>query len=601
MMNMESNANGCVRRVSYDKARAPKMFSSDLVASSLPGRGLLYSLFVHWLFVAALFYVPWNYWLPSQARLVTAQSMIRAHEVLMLPALEPMGSGGSSTLTRSSTDNKTKIDSAASSSEAKARQGVVYNGPQLIVSDPPHPDNFVQTIRQPNLVAPPKLPSPLPLPALVSIASPKPELAPQPSPVTPPESKPIQVAASQPLDPRVEAPKLSLSPATSAEAVLHAVVADVPTPMPKLAHQDPPAKSEKREQNILVVDAFNIPAAKPPVIPPGELHGTFTISPAGTTAAGLAGGGVEAKGLPGIGNASGAVTGTSAAGAATTPNAGIGNKPDGKSAEGNAMRTAAAPGTGTAHGSTGSGNETGHGSGAGVHTLGNGSAPGTGFGSSPFPSIIIQGGSIQGGGTGNGRSVAATPAGGTAKPGAAKPQTSYEMTIVASGASGGGFKDYGVFRDEASYTVYLDMADTGARGSSWTLQYALDSSPGGQNVSASHAHGRLVPPYATLKPLPNFSPELAKRGHGGTIVVFGVINRQGKLEGLRIMHTPESGLNQFMLDALKKWTFRPAEIDGAQVSVKILLGVPVDSVPESNSALQIGSTRGGSHETAARF
>ncbi len=67
------------------------------------------------------------------------------------------------------------------------------------------------------------------------------------------------------------------------------------------------------------------------------------------------------------------------------------------------------------------------------------------------------------------RSMLATPVA------ASKPQANYAITIVASGASGGGFKDFGVFRDEASYTVYLDMADAGAHGSTWTLQYALDS------------------------------------------------------------------------------------------------------------------------------
>ncbi len=63
------------------------------------------------------------------------------------------------------------------------------------------------------------------------------------------------------------------------------------------------------------------------------------------------------------------------------------------------------------------------------------------------------------------------------------------------------------------------------------------------------------------------------------------------------MQSPDSGLNQFMLESLTKWTFRPAQVDGAQVSVKILLGVPVDSVPQGDSSLQIGSTRGISRET----
>ena len=204
-----------------------------------------------------------------------------------------------------------------------------------------------------------------------------------------------------------------------------------------------------------------------------------------------------------------------------------------------------------------------------MHTSGNGSAPGTGSGSSPFPAIMIQGGS-----SGGSRSLAGTPGAM-----ASQAQTKYEITIVASGASGGGFKDFGVFRDEASYTVYLDMADAGMSGSTWTLQYALYVHPGrNSSAPAEHAHGLVVPPYATLKSLPRFSNEAAGRGRGGTIIVFGVINPQGRFEDLQIMQSPDAILNPFLLDALSRWTFRPAEVDGTQVPVKILLGVPVDSV-----------------------
>lgn len=45
------------------------------------------------------------------------------------------------------------------------------------------------------------------------------------------------------------------------------------------------------------------------------------------------------------------------------------------------------------------------------------------------------------------------------------------------------------------------------------------------------------------------------------------------------MQSPEAGLNELLLEALKKWTFRPAEMDGGKVPVKVLLGVPVNSVP----------------------
>jgi hypothetical protein len=175
---------------------------------------------------------------------------------------------------------------------------------------------------------------------------------------------------------------------------------------------------------------------------------------------------------------------------------------------------------------------------------------------------------IQGGSGGNGRS-ARIPAGG-----ASSPQGSYGITIVANGASGGGFRDFGVFRDEASYTVYVDMTDAGANGSSWTLQYALDSAN-----RSPYSHGVLVPPFATSKSLPRISPQAAARDRGATIVVFGVINPQGRFEEMRIMQSPDPSLNPLLLDALGKWIFRPAEIDGARVRVKVLLGVPVNSVP----------------------
>ena len=48
---------------------------------------------------------------------------------------------------------------------------------------------------------------------------------------------------------------------------------------------------------------------------------------------------------------------------------------------------------------------------------------------------------------------------------------------MASGASGGGFKDYGIFKNGVSYTVYLDMADAGLRGPNWAMQYGLDLRP----------------------------------------------------------------------------------------------------------------------------
>ena len=138
---------------------------------------------------------------------------------------------------------------------------------------------------------------------------------------------------------------------------------------------------------------------------------------------------------------------------------------------------------------------------------------------------------IQGGTSGSERGGARARVAGASP----QSQSSYGITIVANGASGGGFKDFGVFRDEASYTVYLDMTDAGAYGASWTLQYALDSAN----------RGRVFPRLAgaSVCDLRNYFRTFPLKQHaetaGATIVVFGVITPQGKFEDLRIMQSPD--------------------------------------------------------------
>jgi TonB family protein len=536
------------------------MFSTGLESARLPGRGLFYSLLAHVLFLVATLAVPWNYWIPSDVHLEPAHTQIR-EETLLLPDLEPMGEASPAPPAHNSGhgDHK-KNDAPAAPTAARAVQGVVYQGPQLIVSNPPHPDNYIQTIRQPDLPVNPRLPAPLPIPPMVSIAPVKPVLAPQPQ--TPQEAAPVEAVITPPLSlsqqlPKVEAPKLPLPAAQNASLK---ALASAPTPaaMPKLAPQ--PAVVPNGTHNILVVDALTSPNAPPSAIPPGELYGTFTVSPTGSTSTGQAGGGMAPKGAPGVGSA----TGTGYASFA-----GSGNKPAGGSSAGNPALAGAGAGTGTGNGNAGNGKEGGNGSATATgHGSGSGGSANAGSGSSPFTGIMIQGGS---GGSGR--------AGGR-EPVTAKPQASYGITIVASGASGGGFKDYGIFKDGVSYTVYLDMADAGLRGPGWSLQYGLDLRPSANpSDPPPQAHGFLQPPYAIAKTIPHFSPEAARRSRGGTIVVFGMINPKGKWEGLRIMQSPDPGVNQVVLNALANWTFKPAELNGAPVSVKCLLGVVVNSVP----------------------
>ncbi len=170
-----------------------------------------------------------------------------------------------------------------------------------------------------------------------------------------------------------------------------------------------------------------------------------------------------------------------------------------------------------------------------------------------------------------------SPAGAISVAGASAPQEenqksgSYGLTIVSTGNSGGGVGDFGIFHDEAVYTVYLNHSEgSGDPSPVWPLQYAL-LDPSGTAFQA------LRPPFVLKKQTPVWPAELLSRYQGQEMVVYGVIDAEGKMQQLRILQSLDDRLSDILLQALGQWVFRPASIEGKGVAVKVVLGVPVTS------------------------
>jgi hypothetical protein len=163
------------------------------------------------------------------------------------------------------------------------------------------------------------------------------------------------------------------------------------------------------------------------------------------------------------------------------------------------------------------------------------------------------------------------------------PHQTFSLTIVATSSTGGGLRDYGVFRDQVVYTVYLDVDDPGHHRPKWTLQYAPIVAPG----ETAPAGTGLLPPYPLTKEFPHL-PETAARDVGRMLVAKGVVNKKGELTGLKVLQSPNSLLIEPMLDALGKWTFQAAELNGEPIEVKVLLGIPISAdmiaKPDANAA-----------------
>jgi TonB family protein len=78
-----------------------------------------------------------------------------------------------------------------------------------------------------------------------------------------------------------------------------------------------------------------------------------------------------------------------------------------------------------------------------------------------------------------------------------------------------------------------------------------------------------------VKEPPHFPPELVQKYQHRQVVVSAIINKHGKFEQVAVKQSPNAQLNGPVLEALGKWVFWPAEVNGETVSVKTLLGIPV--------------------------
>ncbi|MDT8066590.1 MAG: hypothetical protein ROO76_00335, partial [Terriglobia bacterium] len=466
-------------------------------------------------------------------------------------------------------------------------EGVTFKGPQYIRSDFPDPDNNLQTILQPALTKPLKLDFPIQVPNTIHVARPKPQNVTPPKvqvktalkdvPLPTPTEKPVLKAEAQLISTPLHSEALPLLPLPEMQPV-----AKDPAPQqtivvtPEEKREPPPvitADASMAEQSLAVLNAVHINAPHL-VIPPGEKHASFEVSPNGTatahaggTHAGLPGG----KPTAGSGEGSGTAKAGSGGGGSGSGKAGSGA---GRSGSGSGSGgTGSGPGAGsvgTGSGRTGrGGNGAGRGNGTGKgNGSGSGSGSGSGPGNGPFPGIQVIGGE------GSGMVGAARP------PRPDPPPHNYDFSIVASGGSGGGLKDFGVFhRNEAVYTVYIDVSDIAPTSEAWVLQYA-DTGAGprtaeitlGNDGSLSAPQAMLEPPYALVKKLPE---KLDSPPNSAMTVVTGIISREGKLEGARVLQAPNEACGKQWADALGNWTFRPASKGGQPVPVRVLIGIPV--------------------------
>jgi hypothetical protein len=413
-------------------------------------------------------------------------------------------------------------------------------------------------------VADPSLPAPE---KPIELTAAKKDLAipsPTPSQVTPSPRQPVAVPGAN-TGPALPTPQRPVEPPTVARR-------DLAVPSPSA----PPSQIAAVEthgldrQNLISINPLPPPPQQSVTVPAAEARGRFAISPDGnlTASSSTPGGKTDTPSATAIGAGTGNDTRAGSV-AGTSNSSGTSGTAANSGARGGNSGDSVAGGKDDGKGGTAPGAATG---------TGNGTSAGNGTGNSgtksPFPGITIQGGRLEGAKTGVVTGVPPTPSRPVVvlpKPGAAAaaPNTAYGMTIVSTVGSGGGLPNLGVFSaEQVVYTVYLDMKQpNGPAVPSWPLQYAL--------LSSANSPTGVIPPFPMEKEWPKLPPDLVKKYLKQMVVVYAVVNAEGKLQDVSVKQTPDAQLNASILAALSKWVFRPAQVNDNPAVVKILLGVPL--------------------------
>lgn len=541
--------------------RKPLVFTwPEIKYGYRPGRSLVLSLLLHCLCPALIVLLGRHAYLQTPVLVPPSLETKDSHIALVLPTLGGGAEGGGR-----EGGGQGNADEISSGLRARSRRGFAYPGPQPIVSDPPKATLGTQTILQPSLENLPHLRRLVELPNIV-----------QPTPPEATPQKPVLVVKSEGL--RVEstaqeqlaAPKVTLPLAhTGKLSGFIPSTAALPTrAIPDPVEASAISRLDSQKKGLLVLNAVPPPPDATGRIPQAEARSLFAVSPAEVTVIADPGAGTRAGGSPmtaaGTGDRSDLSSGDALAEAASGGDSLEHSKGSAGTGSGGHYGSSQGAGLNSDAGSGGSGRGSASGSGLGTGTsaaTGSGSGVGSAPGSGGFRGITIQGGRY-----GNSGNMLAKPD--------SRPQTSYNMTIVSTAGSGG-LPDFGVFRNEKVYTVYLDMRSTpdDPKTPVWTLQYALLQPPPASGDVPARIQGTPTPPYATLKQVPQFAPEMLQRFASRLIVASAVLDQEGKLENVSVKQSAENPLVIPLVEALKNWVFEPAKIDGQPVALKVLLGI----------------------------
>jgi TonB family protein len=143
-----------------------------------------------------------------------------------------------------------------------------------------------------------------------------------------------------------------------------------------------------------------------------------------------------------------------------------------------------------------------------------------------------------------------------------------------------------VFGDRKFYSLSLNMPNLNSAGGSWIIRFAAlkpDSDSSDASIyaraaasasSAGAVQEELSAPTATRKIDPAYPLELMRQNVGGTVILYAVIHRDGRVGGIRVLRSADERLARYASQAVARWQFEPATRNGTPIDVEATFWIP---------------------------
>ena len=85
------------------------------------------------------------------------------------------------------------------------------------------------------------------------------------------------------------------------------------------------------------------------------------------------------------------------------------------------------------------------------------------------------------------------------------------------------------------------------------------------------AEPKLEPPVVVRTFVPVYPDDLRREGVTGVVMISCVVDVHGNVTDLAVARTTNPAFNDAALEAMKKWKFKPAVLDGVPVARKVVI------------------------------